>query len=419
MKKYLFIIATLFFLPMGVFAQSTTIDITTNNKNISVRDNITVNVTINSDTSIGNYEYTLDYDNSKLKLLNDNPYTMDKPDTNNIKKVTKSYKFKALTKGTSKVSVKSYAVSSYEKNKNLSVKVNSLTVNISEKENNSSSSNYLSSLEVEGYSLSPSFNKENTDYILKINKDIDSINVKAKAEDNNATVKGTGKRSISEGENRIEVIVTDSKGNELTYNILVILSDENSIKVNVNNEEFTVVKNIDSLDIPDGYKVIKIKLGDNTVKSLYNDTTKYTLLALKDKDNNISFYIYDSSDDSYTPYNEIKFDEMLFLPLETKDTLNNYKKYNETINNIDVECLKISSSSNYCVIYGMNLKTGDKGWYTYDSKENTLQKYNSDVEDYFKEKIDNSKVLIYILSGTTLLFGISTIVIAIKRQKRK
>ncbi len=417
MKKYLFIIATLFFLPIGVFAQNTTVDINTDSKKISSGDNITVNVTINSDTSIGNYEYTLDYDNSKLKLLSGNPFTMDKPNSNNTKKVTKAYKFKVLTSGTSKVSIKSYSISSFENGKSLSVKVNPLTISVSKSSSNSSS-NYLSSLEVVGYSLSPTFTKENTDYILKINKDIDSINVKAKAEDNKATVKGVGKRSISEGENRIEVVVTDSKGNELTYNILVILSDENAIKVNVNNEEFTVVKNIDSLDIPDGYKVIKIKLGDNTVKALYSDITKYTLVGLRDKYNNISLYIYDSSNDGYTPYNEIKFDEVLFLPLETKDTLVNYKKYNETINNIDVECLRISSSSNYCVIYGMNLKTGDKGWYTYDSKENTIQKYNSDVEDYYKEKIDNTKVLIYILSGTTLLFGISTIVIAIKRQRK-
>ena len=67
----------------------------------------------------------------------------------------------------------------------------------------------------------------------------------------------------------------------------------------------------------------------------------------------------------------------------------------------------------------MNLKTGEKGWYSYNKKEETIQKYNTDIEDYYKEKIQNTKVLIYILSGTTLIFGISTIVLAIKRNKRK
>ena len=178
MKKYLFIIMTLLLFPIAVHAQNSTINIETATKNISVGNNITINVNIQSNKSIGYYEYTLDYDNSKLKLLSGNPYTMDKPNSNNTKKVTKTYKFKILKSGSTKISVKSYIVTSFEKDENLSVKVNPLTI----KTNKSSSnidSNYLSSLEIEGYKLSPTFSKDNTDYVLKINKDIDSITVKS------------------------------------------------------------------------------------------------------------------------------------------------------------------------------------------------------------------------------------------------
>ena len=97
-------------------------------------------------------------------------------------------------------------------------------------------------------------------------------------------------------------------------------------------------------------KIVKIKIGDNTIKALYSDITKYTLVGLKDENNNISLYIYDQDNDSYTPYNEIKLSEIRFLPLKTNETLKEYEKYNETINNIDVECYKISSYSNYCII---------------------------------------------------------------------
>ena len=66
----------------------------------------------------------------------------------------------------------------------------------------------------------------------------------------------------------------------------------------------------------------------------------------------------------------------------------------------------------------MNLNTGEKGWYSYDKKEGTIQKYNKELEKIYKDKNNNTKVLIYILSGTTLIFGIATIVLAIKKSKR-
>ena len=343
---------------------------------------------------------------------------MDKPNSNNTKKVTKTYKFKILKSGSTKISVKSYVVTSFEKEENLSVKVNPLTIKTNKSSSNSDS-NYLSSLEIEGYKLSPTFSKDNTDYVLKINKDIDSITVKATPENSSATIEGTGKRTLNPGENKIDITVKNSKGEDLTYSILIIVNDENPIKIKIDNQDYTLIKNINALDIPEGYKIIKIKIGDNIIKALYSDITKYTLVGLKDENNNISLYIYDQDNDSYTPYNEIKLSEIRFLPLKTNETLKEYEKYNETINNIDVECYKISSYSNYCIIYGMNLNTGEKGWYSYNNKEDTIQKYNTDITAYYEEKINSTKILIYILAGTTLVFGISTIVLAIKKSKRK
>ena len=66
----------------------------------------------------------------------------------------------------------------------------------------------------------------------------------------------------------------------------------------------------------------------------------------------------------------------------------------------------------------MNLNNGEKGWYSYNKKENTIQKYNDEESEKDKEKLKNSKILIYILSGTTLIFGIATITIAIKKSKK-
>lgn len=417
MKKYLFLLGALLMLPLSVNAANANIDITTNTKTISKGDNLTVNVNVTSKEAIGYYEYTLDYDHSKLKLISGDSYNVNRTDNGETKKASKSFKFKSTNTGSTKISVKSYAITSYGKEDNLSVNVNPVTVKITNTSSKENTSNYLSSLEIEGYDILPKFTKDNTDYTLNIEKDINAIDIKATPENKNATVKGTGKKAVSDGENKIEITVTNQKGDSLTYNILVTVNDPKPIKVKYNGKEYTLVKNIENIDIPEDYKKTEITIDGQKIKAAYSDITKYTLVGLKDEDGNISLFIYD--DGTYYPYNEIKLKELSFLPLKTNEKLNGYQEYTETINNIDIECYKINSSSDFCIMYGMNLKTGEKGWYSYNKKEETIQKYNTDIEDYYKEKIQSTKVLIYILSGTTLVFGISTIVLAIKRNKRK
>ena len=415
MKKFLFILLSIFLLPIIAYADNTTISLDTNKQNIKEGDTITVNVIIKSNTNLGEYEYTLDYDNTKLKILKDNPYTMDKPN-NATNQEKKTYKFKALKEGKTKITVKSYYVTD-AKNNTLNPKINPVTLKIT-KNNNNSNSNYLSSLEVQGYHLSPSFTKDNTDYTLKV-EDINKITIKATPESKKSKVKGTGAKKLDEGENKFEIVVTNNDNEELTYSILVTLTTKNKIKVKIENEEYIIIQNFDSIDIPEGYKEKQITIGDNEITTLYNETTKLTLIPLKDSNNKIKLFIYNEKTGEYKPYNEIKLKEVSFIPLDTDKTIDNYTQYTETINDIDVTCYKISSSSNFAIIYGINTRTGEEGLYSYNKEEETIQKYNQEIEDYYKEKIENTKVLIYILSGTTLVFAVATITLVIKRHKQK
>ena len=420
MKKYLFLISIFFLMPSFVYASNNaTIDITSSKEKVSVGDTITATVTINSNTPIGYYSYTLDYNPNKLKLLSASSYVVNSPNDSNTKKIKKDFKLKVIDQGTSKISVKSYTITSFSDENKITVKVNPVTITTSELISTYSDNNYLSSLKIDNYKLSPSFNKKTLDYKLELDSDVDKINVTAVAENDKSTISGDGEISVLEGENKVEIVVTSESGETRTYTILVTVKDENPIKVTLNNKAYTLVKNITALDIPDGYKAVKIKINNEEIGALYSDITKYTLVGLKDEDGNIKLYIYDNDNNTYTLYNEIVFNKISFLPLETKEKLDGYELYNETINKIDVECYKLSSSSNYCIIYGMNLNNGEKGWYSYNKKENTIQKYNDEIKDYYDEKVKNSKVLIYILSGTTLIFGIATITLAIKKSKKK
>lgn len=417
MKKYLFIFMAVLF-PINIHAASANIDISTSKTDPGVNDSITVTANVNSNSPIGYYEYTLDYNHNMLRLVNGNSYNVEKANNNNTKSFKKEFKFKVTSQGTSKISAKSYAVTDTKDN-SLSVKVNPATINAKASNKTSSSNNYLSSLEIEGYKLNPNFNKNTTSYNLTIQDDISEINVIAKAEDNKATVNGAGKQTIKIGDNKIELVVVADNGDEKNYNILVKLEKPKTITVKVDDKDYTIINKLDNIDIPDTYKKDKIKIDNQEIEALYSDKTKLTLVALKDEDGNTTLFIYDSNKNTYEPYNVIITEKITFMPVATDKSIEGYTKYTETVNGIELNCYKTSSDSKYCIVYGNNLKTDNEGWYVYDLKENTIQRYNEDMENFYKDKIKNTRVLIYILSATTLLFGITTIAFAVKSTKKR
>ena len=419
MKKYLIILGAFLLLPFSVKAASANIDFTSSNKNAGVGNTINVTATVSSSSPIGYYEYTLDYDNEALELIDGNPYNVERSNNDNTKNFKKEFKFKILKSGNLSIGAKSYAVTTYKDDDNMSVTINPLKISSSSVKQSASTNNNLSSLSIEGYKISPTFSKDNTNYVLKIEDDISEINVLATASDSRSTIKGDGKRVLADGENKIEVIVTSQSGSEKTYTITVTLVEKNPIKVKVGGVEYTVLRTLGSLEKPNGYKEVKIKIKEKDISALTSDKTGLTLVGLKDKDGNASLFIYDKDENSYYKYSEISIGKLTIVPLKPSKKPYGYEIYTETINGEEIDCYKLSGDSNYSLIYGLNTETGKKNWYSYDNKENTLQIYNFKVDDFYKDKINSTKTLIYILSGTTLLFGIVTIALAIKKSKKR
>ncbi len=107
---------------------------------------------------------------------------------------------------------------------NYSYGTNSSTNGSDEKDNN-----YLSSLSVEGYELSPEFNKYAFTYYLVVPTDVTSLVVNAETENEKATKRITGNTKISNKENTIKVSVTSQNRTVRTYNIIVTKQAERSL----------------------------------------------------------------------------------------------------------------------------------------------------------------------------------------------
>ncbi|MCM1053584.1 MAG: cadherin-like beta sandwich domain-containing protein [Ruminococcus sp.] len=152
--------------------------------------------------------------------------------------------------------------------------------------------NYLTSLEVEGYKIAPTFNKETLYYTLTVPNTTDKVNIIATLEDASSTVTGTGETTLNVGRNDKYVTVTSSDGVIRTYTISITRSDESNAKImdlivkngelkpkfnkDINNYNVIVPNEVTSLDIEvilDDYKATyeiigneNFNVGDNTVQ---------------------------------------------------------------------------------------------------------------------------------------------------------
>ena len=82
--------------------------------------------------------------------------------------------------------------------------------------------NWLASLTVDGYALTPAFDiNMTTDYTLNVSDSISSINVTASTVNRNARVSGVGTLSLAQGTNTFNIVVTAQNGNTRNYKLTV------------------------------------------------------------------------------------------------------------------------------------------------------------------------------------------------------
>lgn len=160
---------------------------------------------------------------------------------------TKTYTFRALKEGSSKITVvtngaisaneamdslgtitaeKMIDVSKRQTNDNTTVPDNTqnTTGNVNPDSNTSSGNNYLKYLQISEEGLTPNFTRNVTDYSISVGENVNSIEVLARAEDPNARVEISGNTNLVDGDNIITIKVTAQNGYYRIYNIIVTKS---------------------------------------------------------------------------------------------------------------------------------------------------------------------------------------------------
>ena len=245
----------------------------------------------------------------------------------------------------------------------------------------------------------------------------EKINVTANVADGNASVSGIGEREVTEGDNNIEVVVTAENGATKTYTIKATVKEFNPIKVKVDKEEYTVVRNKKNLTPPNNYEETSLTINNEEVPAYQNKITKYTIVALKDSKGNQNWYVKEKN--NYKLYKEYKFSNTVLYPLELERIPTGYSKTSIKYNDEKIIAYKLNNNSKYSLIYAMNVETGKTNIYMYDSKEDTVQIYNDEhVNKLVSENELYLKILIGVSAGLVLSVG-TIIFLLIKNKKTK
>lgn len=428
MRKIKVILISLFCLlviPKTVFAASGKINVS-GTSTVVVGNNVTVTVTLSSSTLIGSWEMSLNYDKNYLQLRSatseSNGIRMAASTATGVKSKSYTFTFKTLKKGSTSVSVGGYLAYAYADLSEISLSSNSKKINIitqAELEASYSKNNNLASLGVEGFTLTPEFNANTLEYSVIVPEDTKEVNLTGTVQDKKASITGVGVQQVNQGNNKFLVTVKAENGSEKTYTINVDVKDENPIEVTVGDKKYTVVKIKENLPIASLYNEYSIKINEFDIPAYKNDYTGLVLVGLKDTDGNISLFIYDDENNSYKEYNELKSSQITIYPLKPEEDVEGYKKGNVKIQDIDVEGFYLNEDSDFFVIYGVNVETGDKGFYMYDKKMQTLIKYNDELSSLLSEKI---KLYTYIIIGFISLSVVMLIIIIVlvcKKGKKK
>lgn len=427
MKKYLkgiiLSIAVFFGGLLSLNAASAYISVSSSSSRVIVGNTFNVTVNVSSDTPLGSWEYVMDYNSGVVKLISGQSSIVDYGNGSKTSQ-SYSYSFKAISSGSANIGVKSYGGYAWDESK-FSMTAGSTSVSVisqAELAASYSKDNALGSLSTSVGSISPEFNKDTKEYTVKLDSNVEKLTINASPNDSRASVSGTGEFEVSEGENKFEIIVTAENGSKNSYILTAIVEDPNPIKVKTtDNKNLTIVKRAKSLTKPETYEDKIINISGTDIPGFYSKITMLTLVGLKDEKGNINLYAYDKNKNTYSIYREIKFNSLIIYPKELKENkrFNNYIKTTIKINKEDIPVYKIDETSKYAVLYGLNIETNDENYYLYDSKDNSIIRYNSETEDALNEKLFNYKKIIIVLVGESIILFMIIIFVSASNSKKK
>lgn len=240
-----------------------------------------------------------------------------------------------------------------------------------------------------------------------------------------------GTLTLTEGKSTIKIAEGDPSKIVQTETTSTGAGDK---EVEVNGEKYTLTDTFADADIPAGYSKTTVSLDGEDRQMVANESGAVTLGYLKDADGVGDFFLYNTENATFAPYEEVSISDTTFIIVlsDTSDVKlpKHYKEAKLTLNEKEFPVWQDSSKEDTYVIYAMN-NNGETGYYQYDPNENTYQRVeiNSTDEDAAKKStgilgkiqsfIEKHLALIVLVGGLgAIIILVVLIVLGVKLHNR-
>lgn len=392
-------------------AASATINLSTNAESVNVGDEVTVNLSLSSEAMLGDFTAYITYNADILEFKNDASFIaggdglLKLTDKNTVNQETsRKYimKFTAKTKGVSEIDIRDKAeIYELDTGFAMSVSNNNLEIKVSAAEAASDNTN-LKTLKISPGELSPEFEKEKTEYTVDLKYEEDKLILSAVPEDDKASITIKGNENLAVGNNKISITVKAESGKEKEY--IITAGRQKEIK----NET-------DKINETDKAETDKDK-GSDEYNSIADNSARIGKLSVfKDGD-------YNYIQNGYR-YSLAEPEEAITIP-------EGYEKTSLILDGVSVTAYTMSGNpdSDFILLYAMN-EDGETGFYQYDRKEATMQRYVKGREvnkvvmpeelmqtNEYKSKLTTMGIVVAITGAVCILLSVALIHMYLKKK---
>lgn len=368
-----------------------------------VGDNVTVTVKLNAGEEIYAIEGSINYDTSVLQYVSGADSASGSTlrivkDANGESSLSYNISFKTIAEGSANVSfsanyvgasLTSVAASGSSAKltvKNPVVSVAPPPVSKPQTPAAPSSNCNLSSLSVDGGTLTPAFSPNVTEYSVTVENSVSSTVVHYNRAHSGATVSGGGTVALEIGDNTHAITVTAQDGTKKTYNIKIRRATiEETVALNpfatvIGGKMHHIVNDFTDITAPMGFVSATESYNGQEIPVFKSDNPEfdYTLFRIsRDEDKYVDYYIYKSMRDEFVPLQYMIVNNVMYIFADLPETYVIPDGYYETAtklgnSTIKAFCAEDEALADLYVVYCY--MGGSEGFYRFDAQHSTVQR---------------------------------------------
>lgn len=447
-----------------VYAGSATVSVSASASSVTTGSTVTVTVGISADEPVG-YGVAISYDASILEYQGggDNggggTVTILNEGDGSSSSFSRTLTFKAVGNGSTTVSTSAFAGGLFGYNTgDMAVTYGSASITVSAPQQSTegngggsgngngggegngntsappsgSGDNLLKSLEISPGTLSPAFQSSVTSYTVQLPEDTKSIVVSAVPNDSKAKVTVSHNNDLEPGANKTYIVVTAENGTQRTYVLNINcgeVPDEDeegdipSVQINGTAYTFATEEQLAEAESPEGFEAGEEEYEGKKITVYTSPNRLLQIVYLMDGEGNGQWFVYKKDQKSFLPYKEYQAAANRYIILEPEEGVaipTGYTAVELEIQGQKVTAYAKNEQTEIVLIYAMK-PDGEPAFYLYDSIDDTFMRY-IEPEDTVQEpvtieeateapvvteneKLQNFRILLYILCGLSLILA--------------